>query len=121
MSQPTTIDIKPEHLAIVKEILLKYLPDNTEVWVFGSRVKGTAKPASDLDIAIDAGRKLTPDELFFLNDAFDESDLPYRVDVVDLQAISSTFKDIIWKDCSNLLGEHVDLGVYTLSFSVPEK
>jgi len=99
MSQPqAAIDIKSEHLAIVTGILLKYLPDNARVWAFGSRATGKAKLASDLDLVIDAGRELTPDETFFLNDAFDESDLPYKVDIVDMQTISSIFKKIIRQD-----------------------
>jgi predicted nucleotidyltransferase len=45
------LDLDPNQLAIVQEILAKYLP-NKEVWAFGSRVKGTAKPLSDLDLSI---------------------------------------------------------------------
>ncbi len=46
-----TLQIAPEHAAIVHAILQKNVPDR-EVWAFGSRVKGTAKPFSDLDLAI---------------------------------------------------------------------
>ena len=45
------LDITPEHLQIVRDILQKNIP-RREVWAFGSRVKGTAKRYSDLDLAV---------------------------------------------------------------------
>ena len=42
------IDLSVNQLAIVQKILAKQLP-TTKVWVFGSRIKGTTKPYSDLD------------------------------------------------------------------------
>jgi len=98
MKKPALIDVRPEHLALVRDILRKHAPDNVNIWVFGSRAKGTAKITSDLDLVIDAGRALSPDEVFFLNDAFDASDLPYKVDIVDGRIISSKFKEMIQKD-----------------------
>ena len=89
------IDIRPIDLARVWDAIRKTLPDSATVWVFGSRAKGTARPTSDLDLAIDAGRPLTRRESALLRDAFEESDLPYTVDVVDLQAVSDTFRALI--------------------------
>ena len=43
------IDLLPRHLAEVRSILYRYLPD-TVTWAFGSRVSGTAFEASDLDL-----------------------------------------------------------------------
>jgi predicted nucleotidyltransferase len=85
-------DIRDCDLAIVKKILNDFLPENSKVWVFGSRTKGTAKRASDLDLAIDTGRPLTAQENCNLADAFDESDLPYKVDVIDMQTVSKQFR-----------------------------
>ena len=45
------IDLNPHDLEIVLAILQKFVPD-LEVWAFGSRVKWTAKPFSDLDLVI---------------------------------------------------------------------
>ncbi len=97
-----TIDIRPHDLAIVKQILLDVLSTNIKVWVFGSRVTGTTKKSSDLDLAIDAGRMLTRQENRDLSDAFDESSLPYKVDVVDMHSVSSTFKGLIEQDMVEL-------------------
>jgi len=92
------VAIQPEHAVLVKTILQRYLPTHTTLWVFGSRVKGKSKKFSDLDIAIDCGERVST--AVMANIAFDleESDLPYKVDVVDLNAVSETFKKIIAKD-----------------------
>ncbi len=97
------IDITQGELALVQKILREQVPA-AKVWVFGSRVKGAARRGSDLDLAIDAGRKLTVSETSLLAEAFDEAPLPYRVDLVDLQSVSEAFKDIIDRDSVGLPG-----------------
>jgi len=92
------IDIQGAHLAIVRRILREFAPPGAAVWVFGSRVKGRARAASDLDLAIDAGRALMLSETAVLAEAFDEAPLPYRVDVVDLHSVSAEFKVIVERD-----------------------
>ncbi len=92
------IDIEAGHLAIVQRILREFGPPGAVVWVFGSRVKGRARAASDLDLAIDAGRALSLSETGALAEAFDEAPLPYRVDVVDLHSISAEFRAIVERD-----------------------
>ena len=92
------IDIRPHDLTIVQDILKTVLPTGTHVFVFGSRAKWTTKRSSDLDLAIDAGRALTRNEDVCLSSEFMESDLPYKVDIVDLHNVSDSFKAIINKN-----------------------
>jgi predicted nucleotidyltransferase len=89
------IDLLPEHRALVSGILAEHLPLSVQVWVFGSRATGRARRYSDLDLAIDAGRPLTLDETALLREAFEDSDLPYRVDIVDWQTIGERFRRLI--------------------------
>ena len=96
MSVP--VDIRPVDLVRVWAVLDDALPTGAEVYVFGSRARGTGKRGSDLDLAVDAGRALTRDEAGRIADGFEESDLPYTVDVLDLQAASETFKAVIARD-----------------------
>ena len=51
--------------------------------------------ASDLDLAIDIGRPLIKKERMQLFNAFEGSDLPYTVDVVDLFTVNENLKKII--------------------------
>lgn len=105
------IDISPEQLAIVQGILKDHLPKGTLAWAFGSRVTWTAKPFSDLDIALEAAAPLPSDVLIDLEEAFEASDLPWTVDIIDLNAVSPEFRAIVerqrvpgdWEDV--LLGE----------------
>ena len=89
------IEIREQDNRIVQTILSSILPENATVLVFGSRVTGQVKRSSDLDLAIDAGRPLTREEDLALVDAFEESDLPYRVDIVDLNRTSDRIRDSI--------------------------
>ncbi len=98
MKQLSPADLAAEHRRIAIDILRAHLPPAIEVWVFGSRATGRARPYSDLDLAIDAGRPLTLDEAARLSEAFSDSDLPYRVDVVDWQAIDDGFRRIVAAD-----------------------
>lgn len=70
-----TIDIRPDHWAIVRDILHKHV-SQYQVWAFGSRAKGTAKPYSDLDLAVITDRPLSLSVSAALADDFSESDLP---------------------------------------------
>lgn len=89
------IDISHEHLKIVQNILRKYLPDDVTVWVFGSRAKNSAKKFSDLDLALESRNKIENGILIDLKEGFEYSDLPYRVDLVEICDVTETFKKII--------------------------
>ena len=96
MSEPL-IDIRPDHLEIVLEILKKYVPEH-EVWAFGSRATWKAKEYSDLDLCIVTDKPLSFKVLGSLEEDFVESDLPWKVDVVDWATTSESFRGIIEKD-----------------------
>ena len=91
----SNIDLKPDQLNIIRQILKTTLPPNSKIWLFGSRVKGNAKPYSDIDLLIDLGRPLSLQELAVLKLAFDESNLPYKVDIADAATIGTLFKSTI--------------------------
>ena len=88
------LDISSEHLAIVQQILRQLVP-SCEVWAFGSRVKGAAKPFSDLDLVIMSQQPLSLDLIASLHEAFSESDLPWKVDIVDWSTTSQEFRAVI--------------------------
>jgi predicted nucleotidyltransferase len=92
------IDIRPLDRSIVETILTERLPPRASVWVFGSRARPPARKGSDLDLLVDVGRPLTRNESFALDDAFEESDLPYSVDIVDIHAVKGIFLENILKD-----------------------
>ncbi len=95
------IDITHEHLTIVQQILQQYVP-GVPVWIFGSRIKGTAKSYSDLDLVIIDRQKMPLGIFYKIKDAFEESTLPYRVDVLDWHRISPDFRKVIQQDYMRL-------------------
>ena len=90
------IKISGFEMSIVKGILKTYVP-GCEVRVFGSRVSGRPKPYSDLDLVLMAESKINRETLIKLKEAFQESSLPSRVDVLDWHRISLEFQKIIEK------------------------
>ena len=95
MTQPVHIALPAEHRPLVLNILRANLPQSTKIWVFGSRATGRARRYSDLDLAIDAGRRLSLDELAQLTEAFSDSDLPYKVDIIDWHNIDARWRQTI--------------------------
>lgn len=100
MSKPGSvppIDVAPEHWQVVRGILRAHVP-GCAVWAFGSRVTGTAKPYSDLDLAIITTRPLGLEQIAALAEAFSESDLPWKVDLIDWATTSDRFRRVIERD-----------------------
>ena len=95
MTPPEHITLPAEHRRLVLNVLHANLPPSTKVWVFGSRATGRARRYSDLDLAIDAGRPLTLDEIAGLAEAFSDSDLPYKVDLTDWRSIDDHWRQTI--------------------------
>ena len=104
-----SIDIRSQDIKIIRQILTKYLSPETEIWVFGSRAKGTARPFSDLDLVINANHHpLSIRVMTQLLDEFEESDLPYKVDIVDWNTVDNEFKTLIYN-------ERILFPLYTIS------
>lgn len=91
--------ISAEEARTVSDILARCLPDGYRVYAFGSRATGIRlKPWSDLDLSIEGPAPLPPRTLAQLGDAFDESLLMWKVDVVDRTTVSESFGRIIDAD-----------------------
>ncbi|MCL5436349.1 MAG: nucleotidyltransferase domain-containing protein [Candidatus Dependentiae bacterium] len=87
------IGLAPKELAIVRAILSKY---PYRFYAFGSRAKGTQRRFSDLDLCY---KDAIPERVLAeLDAAFEESDLPFKVDLINFSKISDDFKRLIEKD-----------------------
>jgi predicted nucleotidyltransferase len=88
------LDVPQADIPLICDLVKQAFPD-AKLYAFGSRVKGTARAYSDLDLAIDCGKKIPRPELFHLQDLFEESELNYKVDLVDFCALSNDFQRLI--------------------------
>jgi len=95
-----SIDITAVERKTLVGLLKRHLP-NVMIWAYGSRVKGTTRPQSDLDLVA----FVSPDQkrqVSDLKDAFEESNLPFRVDLFIWDEVPHAF-------CRNIEAEHVVL------------
>jgi predicted nucleotidyltransferase len=100
----STLDISQEQRETLLALLHRHLPGVT-IWAYGSRVKGTARPNSDLDLVVFTTNAQRP-QVSELKDALDESNIPFRVDLHVWDNIPERFHDIIrheYQVLSNLL------------------
>ena len=88
------LHVSEQEYEIVQTVLRRYIPNRT-VWAFGSRAGGQPKPYSDLDLAVLGDTPLSLSEHADLTDAFSESNLPYKVDIVDWHLIGNDFRRIV--------------------------
>lgn len=86
------------------EIIHKYVPKCT-IYLFGSRAQDVEKAGSDVDIAIDAGSIIEHKLILNILNDIDDTTIPMKVDIVDLQNVKENFKKevlsegiIIWKN-----------------------
>jgi len=99
-----------ENIAIVQNILVATIPE-FEVHAFGSRVHGRGlKPFSDIDLSVMATAPVASERLCELKEQFAESDLPYKVDIVDYASASPRFRDIIRQEYEVIYRPQKDLG-----------
>lgn len=84
------LDIEQKHLNILISILEKH---DYQFFVFGSRANGRAKKFSDLDLVF--FDPIPNNVLINIEDELEESDLPYKVDIVDYNKCDEDFKKII--------------------------
>ena len=89
-----TIELDSHELAEVQQILKEHMPEYT-VWAFGSRVRGDAKKYSDLDLAIITDAPISLSKMADLKEAFNDSSLIFKVDIVDWAITSESFRRII--------------------------
>lgn len=88
------LDVPEAELAIVREILRKHVPDYP-VWAFGSRVRGGARRYSDLDLAIITDAPLAFAVSGAMREDLSESDLPFRVDILDWATTEDSFRQVV--------------------------
>jgi predicted nucleotidyltransferase len=92
-ASPTiSLDLPQEYLEQVQSLLRAHVP-HAEVWAYGSRVTGSGHEASDLDLVLRNPQNPLEETgaLYDLKEAFIESNLPIRVDVMDWARIPASF------------------------------
>lgn len=90
------LDITTEQRKTLLDLLCRFIP-GVAVWAYGSRVKWTARPDSDLDLVVFT----TPSQrqrVVELKEALDESSLPFLVDIHVWDEVPEKFHEIIRRE-----------------------
>lgn len=95
-SAAARVQLPAAHLTLVQAILSDHVPQ-ARVLAFGSRAAGTPRKYSDLDLAIIQPEPLSLRTISRLKSAFEDSDLPICVDLVDWNHADSEFKAMVAK------------------------
>lgn len=92
--------LRKAELALVRTILREHAPAH-KVFAFGSRAytqaqsRAAIKAHADLDLLFE-GPSLNLEQRFALREAFSESDLPMRVDVVEAAELPAQWEIRAW-------------------------
>jgi len=93
--------LEKKHFFTIIEIIQKNLP-HSHVFLFGSRYKGTHFPYSDVDLLFDNHKPLEFLEYSTLREDFEESNIPYFIDIVDLYSLEESYKKNILQNCQKI-------------------
>jgi len=89
------------HFKTIRTILRKYM-EKFEFYAYGSRVKGTFQPSSDLDILIKGKAPIDNDTLEEIKLKLDNSDLPFIVHFSDFHTVDEDFYESIKQELLRL-------------------
>lgn len=71
---------------------------NIGIYLFGSRARGDSLASSDVDIAIIPNNEIDSVEIAFWREKIEDSNIPYHVELVNLNEVTDDFKKEIMKD-----------------------
>ena len=98
-------EMRDQILSDLRKIALQVLKDvPAAVYLFGSWARGQERRNSDIDIAVQFKRRPRRAFLSELREQLEESHIPYRVDVVDLNLASKQFRRNVLKDVIRWIG-----------------
>jgi predicted nucleotidyltransferase len=93
----SAIDITTEQRKALIALLHRFIP-GVAVWGYGSRVKGTARPNSDLDLVVFTTPKQRPLVSELKDELTESSNIPFLVDLHVWDEIPERFREIIRKE-----------------------
>jgi len=87
----TENELYSKSIEFISETLREYLPDDSKFFIFGSRARGQYSRSSDIDIGIESSQQLDRKLLNNIGEIFDDSFVPYHVDLVDFSKVKEKF------------------------------
>lgn len=90
--------LETEQLETVQRILSLHF-EGLEVWAYGSRVTGVdLTPETELELVVITEKPLSFEDMTAIEKAFAESNLPFRVDIIDWVKLPESIQKQIKKE-----------------------
>lgn len=90
--------LDPQNWDILETLVIKPLKNHgARVFIFGSRAQGNHRPFSDVDICFESRQPLPDHILYKIKSDIEDSKLPVKIDLVDVNSVAESFKDLISK------------------------
>ncbi len=100
----TNLNIKPEHLKMLKDIFQQYCP-NAEIWVYGSRIKNQSHDGSDIDMVVKDFNDSTKN-IAELKQLLNDSNIPFLMDIQEFDKLPDYFQKEILNEYEVLFGKN---------------
>jgi len=81
--------------SLIKDV---FKGEHVTVVLFGSRARGDNLETSDMDIGILPGKDMNKDKITLFREKIENSNVPYKVDLIDLSQTSKEFTDKVLKE-----------------------
>lgn len=82
-----TNGLSNKEIQVICEVLAR-VPEVEEAFLFGSRVLGTYRETSDIDIAV-RGEQISIHSLLKLHSYFEDLSIPYKIDIVHIEELTN--------------------------------
>lgn len=89
--------LSTENYRFIKSLLKKLEEKGAKIFCFGSRARGDFRKFSDLDLMVEGDSNLSS-AVGELEEIFEESDLPIKVDIVELRHFAKDYLEGYQKD-----------------------
>jgi len=88
-------------LSLLQDIVVNPLKSlGASVWIFGSRAREEHKPFSDIDLLFELPKTvlIPTGKLYEIKSNAEESKLPYKVDLVNIEDLAESYRDNVMAD-----------------------
>lgn len=90
-----SLGLPKKDLELIRHVLTQFLPKGFEVWAFGSRVDGSHRSNSDLDLLIEGPVPIDRSLLIKISEAFEVSSLGPKIDLLEGSRLSHDIRNSI--------------------------
>jgi len=89
--------VKEEYKRKIIALIHALVPE-VEIYLFGSRARGTEKPTSDIDLALKGEKQIDFYVLGEIKEVLLATDIPYKIDIVDVNNVSEELRAVIARE-----------------------